>query len=516
MTEEEFATGALGRPLLAARGLTKRFPGLTALDDVSLTVRSGEVVAIVGQNGSGKSTLVKVLAGVYAADAGTVRILDEQRAELPAADAQNSLRFIHQDLGLIATLNTIENLDLSRRLGRSALRPNRSGAERRAAERLIARFGTGFDVEAPVGQLSAAEQRIVAMARALADLSTPSSVLVLDEPTASSSDAEVQRLFEAVRRAASAGAGVLFISHRLDEVLALADRIVALRDGRVVADQPARDVDADTLVALIAGGALKGIDEQHAPDAGPIALSVEGISGGSVREASLNVRRGEVVGVAGILGSGREHVAGLIFGALDRVRGEVRVDGRTVKGGGPHAAIRAGIGFVPEDRHRLGAHMDFSATENLTLPHLVPLRRRIGRLDTKAERADAAVWFERVDLRPRDPDKPLGQFSGGNQQKVVLARWLRMNPAVLLLDEPTQGVDVAAKNSIYRMLADAAASGMAGLVSSSDMKELAAICDRVLVFRDGRVAASLSGAELTEANLVRRSIETDESRERTS
>jgi len=420
--------------------------------------------------------------------------------------AVEALHFVHQDLGLIPMLSTVENLDLGRRAGRSLLALNRTGPERRRARELISGFGTMFDVEVPVGQLSAAEQRIVAMARAMANWSRPESVLLLDEPTASLPAGEVRRLFDAVRHAAEGGAGIVFISHRLDEVLEIADRIVVLRDGKVVADAGAADVDHEALVRLIAGRALDQVEYTPAALASDVVLSISDVSGGTVRGASLSVRRGEIVGLAGILGSGREDLAGLVFGALGRTGGEVRVAGVPLTAGNPGAAIRAGLGFVPADRHAQGAVMDAPARENLTLPRLAPLRRAVGRLDLRAERAEAAAWAKRVDLRPPLPERPLRQFSGGNQQKVVLARWLRTEPAALLLDEPTQGVDVAAKAAIYALLAQAAAAGMAVLVSSSDSKELASLCHRAAIMRDGRVAAVLDRPSLTEANLVRESL----------
>ena len=494
------------RSLIRARGLTKTFPGLRALDALSLDVHSGEIVAVVGQNGSGKSTLVKILAGVHTADSGTVDVQGSNGETLTGPAALEHLHFIHQDLGLIPTLSTIENLDLTRRLGRSALAPVRTRTERREVEDLIARFGELFDVQAPVSALTAAEQRIVAIARALSGWEHSDNVLVLDEPTVALPGNEVKRLFEAVRRVAGEGAGVIFISHRLDEVLDLADRIVVLRDGRLVADVDPRGVDHDELVRLITGRRLADLDVEHrGHDSSPV-LSVRHLAGASVVDASLELAPGEIVGVGGIVGSGQEHFAGLVFGALKPRGGEIRVAGEELDPDDPHGAIRRGLAFIPADRRARGAIMDMYARENLTLPRLDPLQRRFGRLDLGAERADVQKWTDRVGLSPPDPERPLNLFSGGNQQKVVLAKWLRNRPDVLLLDEPTQGVDVGAKASIYTLIADAAKDGSAILICSSDMKELVLLCDRVLVMRDGRIAATLDGPSLTEANLVSASL----------
>jgi ribose transport system ATP-binding protein len=471
--------------------MSKAFPGVQALDDVDLHVDAGEVVAIVGQNGSGKSTLVKILAGVYAADAGTVEL-------------DRELHVIHQDLGLIGILNTIENLDLGRAHGRRALSPTSPRAEERHARELLARFGARFDVRLPVAQLTATERALVAIARALDGWSAPDNVLVLDEPTAALHGDEVGRLFAAVRSVAAAGAGVVFISHRLDEVMELADRVIAFRDGRIVADVRAGAFDQEALIQMIAGREISQARVTRAASAGAdVVLSARDLAGGTVDGVDLDMRAGEIVGVSGILGSGREHVAGLLFGTLGRTAGAVRVRGRALRGGAPGQAVRQGVAYVPADRRAEGAVMDLTVRENLTLPRLRDLRRALWRVDGRREREQARQWVRRVDLRPPLLERPLKLYSGGNQQKVVLAKWLRNEPNVLLLDEPTQGVDVGAKAAIYDLIAASADSGAGVLVSSSDTKELIMLCDRVVVLRDGRVAAELSGPHLTEAQLVR-------------
>ncbi len=506
MPERAAGDPAPRRSLVRVRGLTKRFPGLRALDALSLEVHSREIVAVVGQNGSGKSTLVKILAGVYTADAGAVDVQGPDGEILSGPAALEHLHFIHQDLGLIPGLSTIENLDLTRRLGRGALAPVRPRSERQEVQNLIARFGEPFDVQAPVSGLTAAEQRIVAIARALSGWKHPDNVLILDEPTVALPGEEVQRLFEAVRRVADDGAGIIFISHRLDEVLDLADRIVVLRDGQLVADVRADGVDHDELVRLITGRQLAHVHMHRREAVGAPVLSANHVAGASVIDASVELSPGEIVGVGGLLGSGQEHFSGLLFGALKRTRGEVRVAGGLLAADDPHEAIKSGLAFIPADRRARGAIMAMSARENLTLPRLAPLRRRFGRLDLKSERADVDAWTRRVELSPPDSDRPFNLFSGGNQQKVVLAKWLRNEPTVLLLDEPTQGVDVGAKASIYALIATAANEGAAVLVTSTDMKELAFLCDRVLVMRNGRVGATLDKPALSEANLVSASL----------
>lgn len=484
----------VARRLLDVSGLGKTFADSPALDRVALGVDAGEILAVVGQNGSGKSTLVKLLAGIHEPDPGAT------------IDSHAGLHFIHQDLGLVATLSTVENLDLGRPLALSgALLPRRRDEEHHARE-LIGQFGVSFDVGAPMGELTGAHRTIVAIVRALDRWTGDDHVLVLDEPTAALHRDEVQTLFAAVREVARRGAGVIFISHRLGEILELADRVIALRDGRVVGDVAATELDHDALVRLIAGReiAAPGLRREHS--SGEARLEVCGLSGPTLLAVSFDVHAGEIVGVTGILGSGREQLVGMLFGALPRSGGEVSVGRRTVPAGDPRAALRLGMGCVPADRRHEGAVMSMNVRENLTLPKLRPLRRALGRLDRHAERADADRWARTVTLRPHEVEGQLRLFSGGNQQKVVLAKWLRTEPHVLLLDEPTQGVDVAAKAAIHELLLDAASAGAAVLVASTDTKELTAICNRVLVLRDGAIVAEISGPSLTEARLVRESL----------
>jgi len=491
-------------PLLRVRGLSKSFPGLKALDDLSFSVGAGEVVAVVGHNGSGKSTLVKILADVYQPDPGaTIEVRDANGDLLDDAAAREGLHFIHQDLGLINMLTTIENMGLGRSARGRGLRPVHTAKERDEARRLIARFGADFDPTLPVALLSPAERAIVAIARAMDGWTRAENVLVLDEPTTAFHGDEVEVLFGAVRRIAAEGAGVVFISHRLDEVLGLADRVVALRDGLVVADQPAGSLDYDQMVQLIAGRAVANttVDRELRPES--TVLRVAGVAGEKVHDVSFEVGAGEIVGVSGILGSGREELAALLFGASHRSRGTIEVTGSDLVSDDTAMAIDAGLSYVPANRRRDGAVMDMTVRENLTLPLLRPLRRRFGRLDERAERGETRRWMGTVGLRPPNPNQQLKLFSGGNQQKVVLAKWLRTKPRVLLLDEPTQGVDVGAKAAIYELIGSAAKAGTGVLLCSSDTKELVSLCDRVLVFEQGRILEEIARRDLTESRLVR-------------
>jgi ABC-type sugar transport system ATPase subunit len=498
----------LGRRLLSVRRLSKTFPGTRALHNVSFDLHTGEVVAVVGQNGSGKSTLVKLLAGVHRADpGGEVLVGDATEGLVPASDARDRLHFVHQNLGLIPSLNTIENLDLSRRLGSGWLRPLNLRKERARAVEMLQSFDTTLDVDVPVAELTPAQRAVVAITRALDGWTRNDNVLVLDEPTAALHGEEVGALFTAIRRVAHQGAGVIFISHRLDEVIDLADRVVALRDGEIVAIIDGRDIDNNRLVELIARGDLPELSGARTSDveAEPV-LQVRDLRADRVNGVDLEIAAGEVVGVSGLLGSGCEQLAGAVFGSVGRLGGEVRIRGLSVPGSSPSRAVKAGMAFVPSDRARDGAVLSMSARENLTLAELSSLQGVLGHLSRRSERIEVQSWFAKVGARPVDPERPLALFSGGNQQKVVLAKWLRTAPSVLLLDEPTQGVDVGAKASIYELIIGAARAGAAVLVSSSDSTELAALCSRILVLRDGRVAAQIKPDSLTEARLIRESL----------
>jgi ABC-type sugar transport system ATPase subunit/ribose/xylose/arabinose/galactoside ABC-type transport system permease subunit len=498
-----------GAPLLRIMGLSKTFAGAKALDDVSLEVFPGEILAVVGQNGSGKSTLVKILAGVHQPDPGsTIEVRDSDGRLLGSHGThQQSLHFIHQDLGLLPMLSVTENLDLGRRLGAQGILPGRRGDEHKRAAILVGRFGAGIDVRAPVAELAPAERAIVAIARALDGWTRPDNVLILDEPTTAFHSDEVQRLFEAVRRVAAQGAGVIFISHRLDEVRTLADRVVALRDGKKVAEARASEFDDDSLVKAIVGSSVAQIRAPGPNRADPdVILAVEALSGQKLRRVGFSVRSGEILGVAGVLGSGREDLGGLLFGAIRRTEGTVLVSGTPLPGGDMVSAIGRGVAFVPADRHRQGVVMDLSMRENLTLPGLGRPGRRFGRLDLRSERRESREWSAAIGLRPPEPERPLAKFSGGNQQKIALARWLRTEPRLLVLDEPTQGVDVGAKATIYQLITQAAADGAAVVVCSSDTKELAAICHRVLVMEGGQVAREVEHGALSEAELLKETL----------
>lgn len=492
-----------GPAVLSLRGLSKSFVGRTVLKSVSLDVHAGEIVGLLGQNGSGKSTLIKIVSGYHAPDPPSVIEVNGVRlgqAPQRSGPAGPDMAFVHQNLGLFEESSVLDNLMANgwvRRGGHIRWR-----ALRRAAAGLLDGFALDVDLDTRVGDLPQGDKAVLAIARAVGELShAPSGLLVLDEPTPYLARAEVGRLFAAMRSAAARGIGILFVSHRLDEVRDVTDRVVVLRDGTVVADRPTGDVRDEELVELIVGREISGFYPRvpAAPaDAGPPVLTVRELAGAGGRPVSFEVRAGEILGMTGLLGSGFERIPYLLAGARPGARGTVAVDGVHLDAAAltPASAIRHGLALVPADRGRLGVCGGLSVGANISLPWIGRLCRG-GRIDRAAERAEVGGLMRRFDVRPHDPDIPIETLSGGNQQKTLLARWIAMRPRVLLLHEPTQGVDVGARQQIFAVLKDAAEAGMSVLYCSLEYEDLAHMCDRVHVFRDGEVAAELSGAEAT-------------------
>jgi ribose transport system ATP-binding protein len=506
-TETELSEGTSGNagPLvLDVRDLSKTYPGQVALNHASLQVRPGEVHALVGQNGSGKSTLIKLLGGYVKADhGGHVRLLGQQ-VDLwsPPLEQRQLIRIVHQDLGLVPTLSTVENLGLGRGFAKGFAGRLLWRREVRRAQELLLRFGLAPDVRQPVGQLSAAERAAVAIVRALQDWDVGTTgLLVLDEPTASLNRGEVQALFREVRRVAELGVGVLFVSHALDEVLELADRVTVLRDGNVVAAGiDASTLDPSALVELIVGRKASDLYPTTRPEVGKELLEAEMIYGITLRGLTFKLYTGEVLGFAGLVGSGREEVASSLFGATPRFAGKVLLNKKKVFAS-PRDSVKAGLALVPADRKSAGLDPQERLVEHVPLPRLGTAQGRF-RIRHRQLRRDVAQWVEQLDVQPPLLGRRMEKFSGGNQQKAVLARWLRTEPKVLLLDEPTQGVDVGAKAAIYQQITDAASRGLGVVIASSDAEELVHLCHRVLIMRSGAVAAELTGPTLTEERLV--------------
>jgi ribose transport system ATP-binding protein len=493
-------------PALSVSGVSKWFGSQRALDDVSLTVRRGEVHCLLGQNGSGKSTLIKILAGFHEPDGAGEYLVDGAPVAFgSSADAHSrGMRFVHQDLAVIDKFSVTDNLALGGSyVGKWWLSTRR---ERRGAADVMRRFGIeGVPVSTPLSQLGASQKTMTAIIRAVSQGGTP-KVLVCDEPTASLSENEKETLFSLLRVLRDQGVAILYVTHRLQEVFQIGDRVTVLRDGRNVAvGLPVSTLDHDSLVATILGGEPETFYETPPPPGREPVIEVDDLAGGEIRGLSLTVHSGEIVGVCGLMGSGAEQALPLIFGALPKDRGEVRVAGRTVKAGQPHGAVDAGLVFVPGDRKRLGGFLSWPLASNVTIssiPSVGPLKW----LSAGREQAKVRGYLQRFNVVPASPKAIFSNLSGGNQQKVMIARTQHSNAAAVLIEEPTAGVDVGAKPAIYSALAGIARDGGSILLMTSDYEEASMICDRVLVLSGGEPVAWLSGDRLTPDSILSASL----------
>ena len=492
-----------GAAFVEARGVSKAFAGVEVLSDVDLDLQGGEVHALLGENGAGKSTFAKILAGVHRPTRGTIR-LDGRAVDIasPLAAQRLGITLIHQEPLSFPDLSVAENLVLGR--GEEAPLGRVRWADMEAGARdLMGRLGVALDVSAPMRGLSIASQQMVEIARAVA---SDARLIVMDEPTAPLTPAEVATLFGIVRSLREGGRTVVFISHRLEEVRALCDRATVFRDGRLVGTGAVADLSDAEIIRMMIGRPLAEFHKAHAATPGAVALDVEGLTrAGAFADVSFQVRAGEVVGLAGLVGAGRTDVARAIFGVAPAEGGTIRVHGEAATIRDPSDAIRLGLAFVPEDRAASGLFGAMSVQSNITaaVPRRIAPRGLIRR---GLERALARQTVDRLRVRLASLRQPVVELSGGNQQKAILGRWLHTDPRVLILDEPTRGVDVGVKAEFYEMIADLARQGRAILVISSDLPELLALSDRVLVMAEGRLTADLPRAEATQERVMRAAV----------
>ncbi|MFJ6572495.1 sugar ABC transporter ATP-binding protein [Streptomyces sp. NPDC091292] len=493
--------------MLSVAGLTKTFPGVRALDGVDFTARSGEVHALIGENGAGKSTLIKVLTGVYAPDAGDVRYQGRPvRFHTPLQAQDAGISTIYQEVNLVPLMTVARNLFLGReprsRLGLIDFR-----RMHRAADEALRDLGVRVDVRRPLRELGVGAQQMVALARAVA---VDARVVVMDEPTSSLEPREVRTLFGVIRMLRERGIAVVYVSHRLDELYEVCDTVTVLRDGRLVHTGPLAGLDRLRLVSLMLGREMGEVRQEgltkfsggHGTDGEPVLRAEELTVRHRLRAVSVSVRPGEVVGLGGLLGSGRSETAKAVAGALPPDSGRVTVAGTPVRTGSTPAAIRAGISLLPEDRKAEGIVPGLSVRENIALAAL-PGLSRFGLVDEGRIDRIVDTFMKRLRIKASGPHQKVGELSGGNQQKVLLARWLAMNPKVLLLDEPTRGIDVGAKAEVQKLIDELAGEGLGVLLISSDPEELIEGSDRVVVLKDGAVVAELTGDDVTEDRLMR-------------
>ncbi|MFM7071272.1 MAG: sugar ABC transporter ATP-binding protein [Planctomycetota bacterium] len=486
----------MAAPLLEVCRVTKRFPGVVAIDGVSLELRAGEVVGILGENGAGKSTLMKILAGVQQPDEGELRIngvrvqIDSVRSAI-----DRGIALIHQELNLADNLDVGANVFLGREPRRFGLIDRRRiDSETR---QYLARVGLDVDPRTPTASLAIGQQQLVEIAKAL---SASARILIMDEPTSSLSSHEAARLFEVVKDLRSKGVCIVYISHRLGEVKELADRVVVLRDGRNAGGLTREEITHDAMVRLMVGRDLSQFYAHTPHPPGDVVLEVEGLRTATWPDEPLDfhLRSGEIVGVAGLVGAGRTEMLRALFGIDRRAGGTIRVGGQPLRLETPHDAIRAGVALVPEDRKQQGLVLEMAVRENIGLAGLLRNRRPGGLLNFATERRDTAEMIRKLKIKTPHAEQIVQYLSGGNQQKVVLGKWLALSPRVLLLDEPTRGIDIGAKQDIYSLMEELASRGVAILFVSSEMEEILGMSDRTLVLHEGRLAGELRRSQLSE------------------
>jgi len=491
------------RPVLEVRRVSKSFPGVRALKNVDLRIWPGEVHALVGENGAGKSTLMKILAGAYRPDSGEI-LLDGKPIQFrtPHEARLAGIGIIYQELTVAPNLTVSGNVFLGSELKRLGFMKDTAQMDRRTQE-VLDRLGARFKASDRASRLAVAEQQQVEIARALF---YKTRILVMDEPTAALSNRETNRLFDIVRHLRSEGLAIIYISHRMAEVYELADRLSVLRDGEYVGELKRTEFSADKVIEMMVGRRLEEFYERSKRSVGQVVLDVKRMSDGKrVKNASFQLRRGEVLGLAGLVGAGRTELARLIFGADKRKSGEVYLNGRKLKIDQPQDAIRAGIGYVPEDRKLQGLFLQMSSAENITM-NILGRCAVGGVLNFRKLKEHANAEIKSLRVRTASLASRAGGLSGGNQQKLLLARWLEIDPKVLMLDEPTRGVDVGAKAEIYGLIQQLVKKGMAVLFISSELPEIVGVCDRVLVMREGEITGEVggeTGIEITQQNIMK-------------
>jgi ribose transport system ATP-binding protein len=482
--------------LIQLEDIDKKFPGVHALKRVGFDLRAGEVHALMGENGAGKSTLMKVMSGVYQPDGGVIRLSGQEvRLPNPASAQRLGIGMIHQELALMNDLTVAQNIFIGREPRRSFGRLDEAALNKATAE-IFASMRVGIDPRAEVRGLSVAQQQMVEIAKAL---SFRSRILIMDEPTAALNDREVGELFAIINRLRGEGVGIVYISHKMDEIKRIADRVTVMRDGAYVGTVEAEPTPISTIISMMVGRDLEG-GSVDIPDlsAAPVALEVRGMTRGrAVKDVSFSVKAGEIFGFAGLMGAGRTEVARLIFGADRREAGEVFVHGRAVKIATPLDAVEAGIGYLSEDRKHLGLALGLDVRDNIALPNLGRFRRMLGVVDDGALAKTAREYIASLSIRTPSERQEARLLSGGNQQKIVLAKWLLRDCDILIFDEPTRGIDVGAKAEIYRLLQELAAAGKAIIVISSELPEVMRLSHRIGVMCEGRLTGILPGGEAT-------------------
>lgn len=486
--------------ILEIRNLTKTYPGVIALNDLSLSVRRGECHAIIGENGAGKSTLIKSIAGAIEPDKGTVVFEGKEYASLdPTLAKEIGIGVIYQEFALCPALSAAENIFLGERLTSGAFQ-NREKMNRKAQEILDQFKVDGLKATMKVRDLSTAYQQLVEIAKTIA---RESKLIIMDEPTAPLTEREVEVLFRIIHKLKAEGITIIYISHRLDELYEVSDRVTVMRDGCYIMTTDTKDVSKDKLIAAMVGRELKKNFEARAVKTEEILLETKNLGGNGVQPFSIQLHKGEVLGFAGLVGAGRTEYAQLLFGAAEKECGEVYLKGEKALIRSPQDAVKYGIGMVPEDRKLCGALLRMSISDNIVVSILKRISNRFSFVDKNQEKEIAAEQMQALQIKAPSANTQVNNLSGGNQQKVVLAKWLANDSSVLILDEPTRGIDVAAKQEIYKLINELAAQGKGIIVISSDMEEIIGIADRILILYEGRLSGELSREEFTQEQILK-------------
>ena len=489
-------------PLLEMKGITKQFPGVLALDNVTLTVYPGEVLALVGENGAGKSTLMKILSGVYKKDAGEI-LLDGKPVEIsgPLHARQLGISIIYQELNVLNNMNITENIFVGREKKKNGFVDKKLQHEE--ARRLLSRVGLEVDPHTRTGRLSTSQKQMVEVAKAL---STHARMIIMDEPTSSLTDKETEMLFGIIRKLRADGVAIVFISHRMNEIFEISDRIAVMRDGQMIQSMDAAEATEQKVIAAMVGRDVNNLFVKEPAPIGEVALEVKNLSTKHfLKDISFNVRAGEIVGFAGLVGAGRSEVMRAVFGIDPRETGEIFVRGRPVNIRTTVDALRAGLGFVPEDRKEQGLILKMSVQHNASIAAL-PSVSKGGFLDKKRERRLAGEYIDKLRVKTPSQEQRVMNLSGGNQQKVVIAKWMATHPSVLILDEPTRGIDVGAKKEIHLLMSELVAQGVAIIMISSELPEILGMSDRIYVMHDGRIKGEIARGEATQESVMKMAI----------
>jgi ribose transport system ATP-binding protein len=492
-------------PLLQMIDIHKSFPGVKALQGVNLKVYGGEVMALLGENGAGKSTLMKILSGVYSKDQGKIIIEGKEVDIKGIKDAQNlGVSIIHQELSLLPNLTVWENIFLGYEEYSSFTRRLNKKLMREKARELLKQIGFTTDPDTLTGELTVGEMQMIEIIKAI---SKNAKIIVMDEPTTALTDVEVEKLFEVIRKLKAQGLGIIYISHRMDEIFEICDRVTVLRDGKYVGEEEIAKVSKDRLISMMVG---RNLEEQYPyvkAEPKETVLKVENLSfKDKIKDVSFEVKAGEIVGIAGLMGSGRTEVAKLIFGEYKKTSGKVYVNGKVVEASSPKDGIKHGIAYLSEDRKKEGLVLNLPVGVNMTLSNLKKYEGGAKRIKKSVEGEDVKAYIKKLSIKTTGYDQLIKNLSGGNQQKVIIAKWIMTSPKVLIIDEPTRGIDVGAKKEIYEVLNELKKNGMAIIMISSDMQEILGLSDRVLVMHEGRMTGELSREEASQEAIMKYAI----------